>query len=91
VVSSALETSVGLAAGVALAAALPELPFDCGLGTAALLGNDVTSDPLLPRDGALPVRRVIPEAAMLDQSAPGPDVILDLLERLQAAAAHLET
>jgi o-succinylbenzoate synthase len=91
VVSSALETSVGLAAGVALAAALPELPFDCGLGTATLLGNDVTGDPLVPRDGVVPVRRAAPDAAMLDQSAPGPDVILDLLERLQAAAAHLET
>jgi o-succinylbenzoate synthase len=91
VVSSALETSVGLSAGVALAAALPELPFDCGLGTATLLGNDVTGEPLVPRDGMLTARRAAPDAAMLDQSAPGPDVILDLLERLQAAAAHLET
>jgi o-succinylbenzoate synthase len=90
VVSSALETSVGLAAGVALAAALPELPFDCGLGTGTLLAADVTGRPLLPRDGTLPVGRVEPDAAMLDQAAPGPDEILDLLERLQAAAAHLE-
>jgi o-succinylbenzoate synthase len=90
VVSSALETSVGLAAGVALAAALPELPYDCGLGTATLLGNDVTAEPLTPSEGMLPVRRVAPDPAMLDQSAPDPDVILDLLERLQAAAAHLE-
>jgi o-succinylbenzoate synthase len=90
VVSSALETSVGLAAGIALAAALPELPFDCGLGTATLLAADVTGRPLLPRDGTLPVGRVVPDAAMLDQAAPGPDEILDLLERLQAAAAHLE-
>jgi o-succinylbenzoate synthase len=89
VVSSALETSVGLAAGVALAAALPELPYDCGLGTGTLLGNDVTDDPLVPRDGAIAPRRVAPDAAMLDQSAPGPDTILDLLERMQAAAAHL--
>ena len=35
VVSSALDTSVGLAAGLALAAALPELPYACGLGTVA--------------------------------------------------------
>jgi o-succinylbenzoate synthase len=90
VVSSALETSVGLAAGVALAAALPELPFDCGLGTGTLLAADVTGRPLVPRDGTLPVGRVDPDAAMLDQAAPGPDEILDLLERLQAAAAHLE-
>jgi O-succinylbenzoate synthase len=56
VVSSALETSVGIAAGVALAAALPELPYACGLATVQLLERDVVTDPLLPVDGALPVR-----------------------------------
>ena len=56
VVSSALETSVGIAAGVALAAALPELPYACGLATVQLLERDVVTDPLLPADGALPVR-----------------------------------
>ena len=53
VVSSALETSVGIGAGVALAAALPELPFACGLGTAALLSRDVVDDPLVPVGGVL--------------------------------------
>jgi len=61
VVSSALESSVGIAAGVALAAALPELPFACGLATVALFTDDVTADPLLPVDGALPVRAVAPD------------------------------
>ncbi|MGY1744485.1 o-succinylbenzoate synthase [Blastococcus sp. SYSU D00695] len=61
VVSSALESSVGIAAGVALAAALPELPFACGLATVALLTGDVTAQPLLPVDGALPVRPVVPD------------------------------
>lgn len=61
VVSSAVETSVGLAAGVALAAALPELSFACGLGTAQLLDSDVTAEPLLPVDGMLPVRSVVPD------------------------------
>jgi O-succinylbenzoate synthase len=61
VVSSALESSVGIAAGVALAAALPELPFACGLATVALFTGDVTADPLLPVDGALPVRAVVPD------------------------------
>ena len=56
VVSSALETSVGIAAGVALAAALPELPYACGLATVQLLERDVVADPLLPVDGELPVR-----------------------------------
>src|SRR5690606_10353154 len=41
VVSSAVDTSVGLAMGARLAATLPELAFDCGLGTAALLAADV--------------------------------------------------
>jgi o-succinylbenzoate synthase len=57
VVSSAVDTSVGLAAGVALAAALPELPYACGLATMSLLAGDVTADPLVPDRGELPVRR----------------------------------
>ncbi len=59
VVSSALETSVGLAAGVALAAALPNLDYACGLGTGSLLGDDLVADPLVPVDGCLPVRPVV--------------------------------
>lgn len=65
VVSSALESSVGLAAGVALAAALPEVPYACGLGTAALLAEDVTDAPLTPSDGVVQVRRVDPDEARL--------------------------
>ncbi len=53
VVSSAMETSVGLAGGLALALALPELPYACGLGTGALLAEDVVAHPLVPRDGML--------------------------------------
>jgi O-succinylbenzoate synthase len=56
-VSSALESSVGLGAGAALAAALPELRFACGLGTQRLLVADVVDDPLVPVDGVLSVRR----------------------------------
>ncbi|RTL70169.1 MAG: O-succinylbenzoate synthase [Pseudonocardiaceae bacterium] len=61
VVSSALETSVGLAAEIALAAALPELEFACGLGTIALLRDDVVDSPLRPVDGMLPVLRRAPD------------------------------
>ena len=56
--------------GVALAAALPELPFACGLATVALFTDDVASAPLLPVDGALPVRR--PEPDRLDAVAADP-------------------
>jgi O-succinylbenzoate synthase len=70
VVSSALETSVGLAAQVALAGALPELDFACGLGTLSLLEGDVVSGAasLRPADGYLPVPRTppAPNPAWLD-------------------------
>ena len=69
VVSSLYETSVGLAAGVALAAALPDLPYACGLGTAALLAGDVVADPLIPVGGKLAVRRPEPEPTLLAQWA----------------------
>lgn len=65
VVSSAVETSVGLAAGVALAAALPELPYACGLETGRLLAADVTADPLTPVDGSLRVGAVAVDPDLL--------------------------
>ena len=65
VVSSALETSVGISAGVALAAALPELPYACGLATVQLLQRDVVTDSVLPVDGMLPVRRATPDPVSL--------------------------
>ena len=65
VVSSMYETSVGLAAGLALAAALDDLPFACGLGTAGLLAADVVAEPLLPVDGMLAVRRPVPDPQLL--------------------------
>ncbi|MGZ8737708.1 MAG: o-succinylbenzoate synthase [Nocardioides sp.] len=73
VVSSALETSVGIAAGVALAAALPELPYACGLATVQLLTDDVTERPLLPVDGALPVVPPAVDAAALNRLAASSD------------------
>ena len=76
VVSSALDTSVGLAAGVALAAALPELPHACGLGTGALFAYDVARSPLVPHGGVLPVAPVsagdvVPDPELLAQHAAG--------------------
>ena len=84
VVSSALDTSVGMAAGVALAAALPELPFACGLGTVALLEGDVTQDPLLPRRGALPVGRVEADDSLLARWAAPADRVAWWTERVRA-------
>ena len=72
VVSSALETSVGIAAGVALAAALPELPYACGLATVQLLTDDLVVESLLPVDGALAVRRPVVDEEALARLAAAP-------------------
>jgi o-succinylbenzoate synthase len=69
VVSSALDTSVGLSMGVALAAALPQLDYDCGLGTVSLLAADVVGESLVARNGKLAVGRVTAEPALLDAYA----------------------
>ena len=66
VISSALDSSVGLSMGAYLAAAIPELKFDCGLATSALLAGDVTSDPLRPQNGFIDVRRVDVDESKLE-------------------------
>jgi len=65
VVSSALDTAIGLSQGAMLAASLPDLEFDCGLGTGALFVEDVAD--LAPLGGAIPVGRATPEPARLDR------------------------
>lgn len=69
VVSSALETSVGIRMGLALAAALPTLDFACGLNTVALLSHDVVTTPLVAEHGQLTLREV--------ELAPGADWAAD--------------
>ncbi|MEU8124971.1 o-succinylbenzoate synthase [Spirillospora sp. NPDC049024] len=87
VVSSAVETSVGLAAGVALAAALPELRYACGLGTLSLLEGDVVRDPLRPVAGEIEVRRpVVDEEALRRWEVPS----APWRERALAAQSHLD-
>lgn len=69
VVSGALDTSVGLAAGVALAAALPEATYDAGLGTGALLADDLVAPPLVPKRGQLAAPAVVtPDPAALSRA-----------------------
>jgi len=57
VVSSALDTSVGLGQAAALAASLPSLPYACGLATGTLYRDDITEQPLIAAGGYLEVRR----------------------------------
>jgi len=67
VVSSALDTAIGLSQGTALAAALPTLDYDCGLGTASLFLDDVADR--RPVDGSIPVGRVTPDLDALTRLA----------------------
>ncbi|NMI00582.1 o-succinylbenzoate synthase [Pseudonocardia sp. K10HN5] len=91
IVSSALETSVGLAAEIALAAALPQLDFACGLGTGALLRADVvaTADELRPVDGWLPVLRTAPEPVRRTEVAADPERTRWWIERFARVSARL--
>ncbi|MDQ0145895.1 o-succinylbenzoate synthase [Pseudarthrobacter niigatensis] len=87
VVSSALDTSVGIRAGLALAAALPDLPYACGLGTVSLFESDVTLDPLVADDGVIRLRDVAADAGLLERfAAPADrrDWWLDRLRRVHA-------
>jgi O-succinylbenzoate synthase len=89
VVSSALDSSVGISMGAHLAAALPDLRFDCGLATASLLAGDVTRNPLLPVDGFIEVRRVEIDQQKLDIFEAEDHRIDWWVDRLDRAFKHL--
>ena len=88
VVSSALDSSVGLAGGVALAAALPELKYACGLGTGALFDDDVVAPGLKPQAGVLPAGAVVPERGKLEALAVDAGRRAWWMDRLEACYAE---
>ena len=88
VVSSALETSVGLSVGVAAAAAVPGVPRAAGLATASLLVGDVT-EPLIPERGRLPVGRREPDQELIDRTPVDGDLVSRWGMRLEGMAEHL--
>ena len=89
VISSALETSVGMYGGLLAASLLDELPYACGLGTVALIEGDPTLQPLVPVDGWLEVRRPEPDPELLDRWRPDRDRGAEMLRKLRAAAEVL--
>ncbi|HEX3786697.1 MAG TPA: o-succinylbenzoate synthase [Pseudonocardiaceae bacterium] len=89
VISSAVETSVGLAAGLALAGALPELDFACGMGTMSLLTADVTTESLRQQGGWLPVPLVAPEPDVFEAAAADESTTRRWLDRLGRVATLL--
>ncbi len=64
VVSSALESAVGIKYGLELAASFNEMKFDCGLGTGSLLAKDVAQLPIL--DGKIEITEFEPHLDGLD-------------------------
>jgi O-succinylbenzoate synthase len=74
VVSSALETSIGIRAGLALAAALPELPYACGLNTVALLADDLAVESLIAVDGVITLGDLAVDEAALNNHRPNDEV-----------------
>lgn len=92
VVSSALDTSVGIAGGAALAAHLPSLPHACGLATAALFAQDVVDPAWVPRHGLLPApgeRAPAPDPMLLERARADADEHAWWADRLRAAHAVL--
>ncbi len=90
VVSSALDTSVGLGMGAFLAARAMSPGYAAGLGTAAMFTSDVTTTPLLPVGGRVPVRRADVSPELLDRNAASPertDWWFRRLERVHAVLA----
>lgn len=83
VVSSALDTAVGIGAGLVAAGCLPRLDHACGLGTGSLFVDDVAA-PALPVDGHLPAAAVTPDPARIAALAAPPDRRQWWIERVQA-------
>lgn len=91
VVSSALETSLGIAQGAYLAAALPELKYDCGLGTLNLLAGDIAKDSMVPEDSILDVRVPEIDHALLEQFAAASDRVDWWHQRFERCLELLES
>ncbi|MEO3758576.1 o-succinylbenzoate synthase [Mycobacterium sp. B14F4] len=72
VVSSALDSAVGIGRGLLAAAALPRLEHACGLGTGSLFADDV-AEPARPVDGCLPVAPAVPDPHRLETLAAVPE------------------
>ncbi|MGO2542127.1 o-succinylbenzoate synthase [Specibacter sp. AOP5-B1-6] len=89
VVSSALDSSVGIGTGLALAAALPQLPYACGLGTVSLMAADVAAPSLVAAVGGMAVRDVVAEPELLARFAAPAERRDWWLERLRRCHALL--
>jgi o-succinylbenzoate synthase len=90
VISSALESSVGIAQGLYLAASLEELNYDCGLWTQNLLAEDVVASPLEVSDARIKVSEPEIDLAKLEKYRAPKDREEFWLARLQRCLELLE-
>jgi O-succinylbenzoate synthase len=65
VISGSLDSTIGLDVALATAAAMPDLPFACGLGTGALLAADLVEIARVPEGGVLVAGRTAPDLGAL--------------------------
>jgi len=89
VISSALESSVGMVAGIALAAHLPQ-EIICGLGTVALLAGDVVVNPLLPVDGSVTVKPIEVSEELIEKYRLPQEQVSNWHNRIDSALQNLE-
>ena len=91
VVSGSLDTSIGLASGLALAGSVPALYGACGLGTGLLFAQDVTENPLVPSNGLLSVQRSAPDLPLHGTPDLDDEWQHRIIRAWHASAIHLVT
>lgn len=89
VVSSALESSIGIQAGLHFAASLENLEFDCGLGTSALFESDIVVSPLVPENGFIELREAEPSELLIQKMRVSEERREFWLKRLERVLALL--
>ena len=73
VISSALETGIGISQSLALAASFENLDYACGLGTVSLLESDICHPPMVVEDGSITIRQVEPDAGLIAKYQAAPE------------------
>jgi O-succinylbenzoate synthase len=87
VISSALDTGIGISHGLALAAAQENLDYACGLATLSLLESDICDPQLVVNEGEIEVRRMVPDQSLVEKYRANADRRLWWEERISNVIA----
>jgi len=88
VISSALDTGIGISHGLALAASQETLDYACGLGTISLFESDICLAENAMKDGKLKVNRAIPDEILVEKYRASADRRLWWEERITKVIAN---